>query len=268
MPAVMMSGAPGRPMKLRDRVAVITGAAQGLGAAYARRFVADGARVVVADIQDEKGRELADELGPSVRYVHCDVTRKAEVDALMEAAVEAHGGLDICITNAGVVHDALFLEVTEAAFEHVVAVNVKGVFLTGQAAARKMVQLGRGGAIINIASTNSIQVNMRQIPYGVSKGAVVLLTRVMAVSLADHGIRVNAIGPGSVRTPMLEAVMRSDKATDLILSRTPLRRIAEPAEIANVAAFLASDDASYITGQTIYVDGGRLILNYTMPDKD
>ncbi|MGH6954051.1 MAG: SDR family NAD(P)-dependent oxidoreductase, partial [Alphaproteobacteria bacterium] len=240
-------------MRLGDKVAVITGGVQGIGLAYARRFIAEGARVVLGDVQDKKGAAAAAELEGAL-YVHCDVTRKAEVEALMDRAVAAFGRLDLCVANAGIVHDAPFLEVTEEAFDRVMAVNVKGVFLTGQAAAKRMIAAGNGGSIINIASTNAVLVQHGQVPYPVSKGAVVLLTRVMAISLADHGIRVNAIGPGPTRTEMLDEVMRDHPTFRRNIElRTPLRRPAEPDEIAGVAAFLASDDASYMTGQTVYV---------------
>ena len=184
----------------------------------------------------------------------------------MSFAVETFGRLDISIANAGIVHHADFLKVRVEDFNRVMTVNVTGAFLTGQKAAEQMIACGNGGSIINIASTNAVVVNLGQVPYAASKGAIVLLTKVMAVSLADHGIRVNAIGPGSVRTPMFdEVVERVPEMAQMILSRTPMRRVSDPSEIAQVASFLASDESSYITGQTIYVDGGRLGLNYMMP---
>ncbi len=256
-------------MTLEGRVAVITGGARGIGFAYARRFVADGARVVIGDVLDAEGRAAVAALGADVvRYRHCDVTKKAEVDALMDSAVDVFGRLDVAIANAGVSHKAPFLDVSEADFDRVMAINVKGVFLTGQAAAKRMIACGEGGVIINIASVNAVLVQHDSIAYPVSKGAVHLLTRVMAISLADHGIRVVAIGPGPTKTAMEAAVMADPVKRRIRESRTALRRLAEPEEVAAVAAFLASDDASYITGQTVFVDGGRLVLNYMMPDLD
>ena len=257
-------------MAFEGKVAVVTGGARGIGLAYARRFMAGGARILIGDLDQAAGAEaasaLAAEFGGEARFVSCDVTRRADVEALMTAAVEAFGGLDIVIANAGIVHHGGFFETEVEDFRQVLDVNVKGVFLTGQIAARRMVALGRPGVIINIASTNAVVVNNDQTPYPVSKGAVAAMTRVMAVALADHGIRVNAIGPGPTLTPMLEHAMEVDpdfrRGVDL---RTPLRRPARPSEMAAVAAFLASDDASYMTGQVVYADGGRLALNYVMP---
>ncbi|MFO0995516.1 MAG: SDR family oxidoreductase [Alphaproteobacteria bacterium] len=259
-------------MKLKDKVTVITGGVQGIGLAYARRFVKEGSAVMLGDIQDEKGKAAVRELeglGGRAGFAHCDVTKKAEVDALFAEAAKRFGRVDACIANAGIVHDAGFLDLEEKDFDRVMAVNVKGVFLTGQAAARAMIAGKRGGVIINITSTNAVLVQHGQVTYPVSKGAVNLLTRVMAISLADHGIRVVGIGPGPTRTEMLDTVMKNHPTFQRnITLRTPLRRPAEADEIAGVAAFLASDDASYITGQTIYAEGGRLILNYMMPEKE
>ena len=256
-------------MKLEDKVAVITGAAQGIGLAYARRFIAEGARVVLGDVQDEKGAAAAAALGSGARYVHCDVTLKGDCEALVEAAVEAFGGLDIAVANAGVVSQEEFLEATDAEFDRVMEVNVIGVFLTGQAAARKMVALGTGGAIVNISSLSAILVNTDRIAYCASKAAVNLLTKTMAVSLADYGIRVNAIAPGATESDMLEDVIATNPGyREMIEARTALRRTARPEEMAGVVAFLASDEASYMTGQVLYNEGGRLPLNYTMPPRD
>jgi glucose 1-dehydrogenase len=181
------------------------------------------------------------------------------------------GDIDVLVNNAGIVHASEFLDLKEEDFDRVLRINLKGSFLCGQAVARHMVDKvekgGSPGAIINLSSINALFGLPNQVPYSISKGGVNQLTRVMAVSLATYGIRVNAIGPGSINTEMLEAVNSDAASKQRMLSRTPLGRVGEPSEIAAIAAFLASNDASYITGQTIYADGGRLPLNYTVPVK-
>jgi NAD(P)-dependent dehydrogenase (short-subunit alcohol dehydrogenase family) len=194
------------------------------------------------------------------------VSKKATAIALVDAAVGAFGRLDILVNNAGITHAAEFLDLDEADFDRVLAVNLKSMFLCGQAAARRMVAQGNGGAIVNMSSANAVVAIPNQVPYVVSKGGINQLTKVMAISLAAHGIRVNGIGPGTIATELAkQAVLGSEEAKRKILSRTPMGRLGEPSEVASIAAFLVSDDASYLTGQTIYPDGGRLALNYTVP---
>ena len=257
---------------LTGKIAVITGGAKGIGLACAERLTADGATVVIADVEEEAGEAAAADLCDRDRdaiFVACDVSRKLDVRNLVSATLDAYGAIDILVNNAGIVAGGDFLDISEADFDRVLAVNLKGAFLVGQAVARQMVEQVNGGAkpgsIINMSSVNAVFAIATQVPYTVSKGGMNQLTKVMALSLAPHGIRVNAIGPGSIMTDILKSVASDEEARKRILSRTPLGRIGKPAEIAAVAAFLASDDASYITGQTIYADGGRLPLNYTVP---
>ncbi|MDZ5699422.1 3-oxoacyl-ACP reductase family protein [Chelativorans sp. M5D2P16] len=261
-------------MALDGKTAIVTGAAGGIGYAIAERFLREGVRVVIADIDSEKGeRALKDleKLGEA-RFVKTDVGKSLDVHNLVASSVESLGDIDILVNNAGIVHGADFLDLKEEDFDRVLAVNLKGTFLVGQAVARYMVDKVKGGgaagAIINMSSVNAVFAIANQVPYSVSKGGVNQLTKVMALSLAPHGIRVNAIGPGSIMTDILASVNADSAARDRILSRTPLGRIGDPHEIAGIAAFLASDDASYITGQTIYADGGRLPLNYTVPVRE
>jgi glucose 1-dehydrogenase len=204
-------------------------------------------------------------------FLQCDVSKSAEVRATIERTLDAFGAVDVLVNNAAIIKGIDFLEISEADFDAVLNVNLRGAFLMAQAVARQMVaqvKAGRRpGSIINMSSVNAVFAIANQVPYSVSKGGLNQLTKVMALSLAEHGIRVNGIGPGSINTRILKTVMTDEAARAKLLSRTPLGRIGEPEEIASVAAFLASDDASYITGQTIYADGGRLPLNYTVPVK-
>lgn len=258
-----MTAAPSISFGLQGRVAIVTGGAQGIGEACARRFAREGARVVIADVADARGQALADELG--ARYVHCDVGDKAQVDALVAQAVQAHGRIDVLVNNAGIFRAADFLDVTEEDFDAVLRVNLKGAFLVGQAVAREMAR-ARRGSIVNMSSVNSVLAIPGIASYNVSKGGINQLTRVMALALADQGIRVNAVGPGTIATELAtQAVLTSEDARRRILMRTPLKRLGEPAEVADVVAFLASDAASYITGEIVMVDGGRMALNYTVP---
>lgn len=261
---------------LDGRVYIVTGGAQGIGEACARRLVADGARVALWDLADDAGARLAAELGAAAIYRHCNVARKAEVDAALAATLAAFGRLDGLVNNAGIFKAAPFLEITEADWDAVMDVNLKGSFLVGQAVARELVknppvageQAGRAsrGAIVNMSSVNGTLTIPTIASYNASKGAINQLTRVMALSLADQGVRVNAVAPGTIATELAKAaVLTSDEARARIMSRTPLKRLGEPAEIADVVAFLLSDAASYTTGEIVVVDGGRMTLNYTVP---
>jgi len=253
---------------LENKVAVITGAAQGIGRAIAERFINDGARVIVADIQADKVQDCAQALGGDTIAVACDVGDKSQVDALVHQAVERFGRLDVMVANAAILRTAEILDLEESDFDAVVRVNLKGVFLSGQAAARQMVIQDGGGSIINMSSIQATITNPNLLSYAVCKGGIRQLTVAMALSLATRGVRVNAIAPGSIATDMVRQLMVDDGVRRQIMSRTPMGRLGEPSEIASVAAFLASDEASYITGETIAADGGRLGLNYTVPVAD
>lgn len=253
-------------MKLSQKVAIVTGATQGIGLACAQRLVAEGAKVMLVDIKPE-GEQAAVTLGGQARFFAADVSQKADVDALVAATMREFGRIDILVNNAGVTCAADFLDVTEEDFDRVMRINLKSMFLCSQAVAREMVKQ-HSGCIINMSSVNAELAIPNQVPYVVSKGAINQLTKVMALNLVNHGIRVNGIGPGTILTELAKkAVMASPESRQTILSRTPMGRCGEPEEVAAIAAFLASDDASYMTGQTIYVDGGRLALNYTVPVK-
>lgn len=253
-------------MKLKDQVAMVTGGAQGIGLAIVERFVEDGCKVAILDINSDKGNEAVSRLGHSTMFVHCDVGDKSAVDGAVKQVVSHFGALNIAVSNAAVVHTADFLDIEAEDFDRVMRINLRGMFLAGQAAARQMVKQETGGAIINMSSVNAVLAIPNQVPYVVAKGGVHQLTKVMSLSLAKHGVRVNAIGPGSILTELLEQVVSEDEAArKKVMSRTPMGRFGMPSEVASIASFLASNDASYITGETIYADGGRLPLNYTVP---
>ena len=259
-------------MRLKNKVAIITGAAHGIGYACTERYAEEGAKVVLADTDDDAGERAAEDLrnkGHEARFVRCDVGERLDVSNLMAATVRAFGRVDVLVNSAGIVGETNYLELDEAEFDRVLRVNLKGSFMAGQMAAKQMIkqieEREEPGAIINMSSVNAIFSMPDHLPYSISKAGVGSLTKGMALALAPYGIRVNAIGPGSIMTDMLKAVATDKAAMDRLLSRTPLGRIGEPKEVAAIATFLASEDASYITGETIFADGGRLPLNYTMP---
>lgn len=260
-------------MSLKGKIAIVTGGAKGIGLAVAERFLTDGAKVMICDVDETAGERAVAELSRlgEIRFVACDVGDRLDVKNLVATTLDVLGDVDVLVNNAGIVHTADFLDLKEEDFDRVLRVNLKGAFLVGQAVARVMVEKvkagGPPGSIVNMSSVNAVFAIANQVPYSVSKGGLSSLTKVMALGLAAHGIRVNAVGPGSIMTDILKAVANDAAARERILSRTPLGRVGEPREIAAICAFLASDDASYVTGQTIYADGGRLPLNYTVPVK-
>jgi NAD(P)-dependent dehydrogenase (short-subunit alcohol dehydrogenase family) len=258
-------------MKLTGKVAAITGAARGIGRACAERFLSEGVKVIISDVDNDALEKTVAELGrpKDLQAVHCHVARRGDVDRVVATAVREFGRLDIMVNNAGVARNQDILEITEKDFDDVIAINLKGAFFGVQAAARQMVAQGGGGVIINMSSVNALLAIPTLATYAISKGGMKQLTSVAAVALAPHNIRVVAVGPGTILTDMVaSAIFNSEDARKSVLSRTPIGRGGEPSEVASVVAFLASDDASYITGQTIYPDGGRLILNYTVPVKE
>jgi len=255
-------------MRLENKVAIVTGAARGIGLAIAKRFAAEGAALVLADINAEGGAAAAEAIeadGGKASFMACDVGDGAQAAALAGAAMESYGALDVCVCNAAIISAADFLELAEEDFDRVLRTNLKGSFLVGQAAAKAMVKTGKGGSIINMSSVNGLMAIANQTPYNVSKGGINQLTRVMALSLADKGIRVNAIGPGTILTEMAQTILTDDAARRMILSRTPMGRLGHVDEVARIALFLATEESSYITGQIIYCDGGRMALNYVVP---
>jgi len=253
---------------LAGRVIVITGAANGIGAACARRLAQDGARVALWDVAEAPGAALATELrdrGHDAAFARCNVASRAEVEAAVATTLRDFGRIDGLVNNAGIFRAAEFLDITEEDWDAVIGVNLKGSFLVGQAVARQMAAQGRG-AIVNMSSVNGLMAIANIASYNASKGAINQLTRAMSLGLVDRGVRVNAVAPGTIATDLArDAVLTSDAARQRILGRTPMKRLGEPEEVANVVAFLLSDASSYMTGEVVYVDGGRLALNYSVP---
>lgn len=252
--------------RLEGKCALVTGAAQGIGLACAERLAAEGAQVVGADISD-KVIAAMENLG--AHGLEVDVGDKDQIDRMVAQAIEIMGKVDILVSNAGVTAPGDFLDYSYDDFERVLRINLHSAFLGGQAVARHIVERGGTGSIINMSSVNGVLALPNQTAYVTSKGGLNQLTKVMAISLADKGIRVNGVGPGTIVTEMSKArVLATEESRRRILSRTPMGRPGDVSEIASIVAFLASDDASYMTGQTLYADGGRMGLNYTVPVKE
>ncbi|SIO72075.1 NAD(P)-dependent dehydrogenase, short-chain alcohol dehydrogenase family [Burkholderia sp. GAS332] len=247
--------------RFKDKVALVTGAAQGIGLACAQRLAQEGALVIGADLQDAVIEEMKAIGGIGIT---ADMSVQDDIKRLFDTALEKTGKLDVLVNNAAVTSPADFLDYKLEDFERVLRINLTSAFSASQRFARELVARKAPGAIVNMSSINGEVALPNQTAYVTSKGGLNQLTKVMAISLAQYNIRANAIGPGTILTDMAKArVWATEESRRRILSRTPLGRPGETSEIASVAAFLASEDASYITGQVIYVEGGRLALNYT-----
>jgi NAD(P)-dependent dehydrogenase (short-subunit alcohol dehydrogenase family) len=243
-------------------IALITGAAQGIGLACATALVEDGYDVVLSDINAEGVEASAKSLG-ALAAIPCDMGDLTQIEALFAQIAKDHGPIHALVNNAGVALPGDFLSYDVETFDRVININLRGVFVATQRAAQVMVENKIEGAIVNMSSINA-QLAIPAIPaYCASKGGVMQLTKVAALALAKNNIRVNAVGPGSIDTAMMAGVNANPEAFKTAMSRTPLGRVGDAREIGDVVAFLCSKKASYITGETIYVDGGRLGLNYT-----
>ncbi len=254
--------------RLEGRTALITGAAGGIGLGCAEAFAKEGCDLVLLDLDEPRvtaaAKDLAERTGRKVHAIGCDL---ADAEATGKAVIRAAallGRIEVLVNNAGILAPGDILEAELEDFDRVLAVNLRAPFIVGQIVARHMVDAKIKGSIINMSSINAVLAIPNQIAYVTSKGGINQLTKAMALGLAPYGIRVNAIGPGTIVTDILKGVMENDEARHRVLQRTPLKRFGEPEEIGRVAVFLASEDASYMTGQTIYPDGGRLALNYTV----
>lgn len=259
-------------MRLAGKVAIVTGAARGIGLACAQRFADEGAAVMISDIDAAGAERAADRVssgGAKAAFLAGDVGSGQDVQTLVNQTVAAFGKLDVLVANAGITGHGELADVKEEDFDRVIRTSLKGSFLCCQAAARQMIKQGHGGAIISTSSMAAELAMPTEMAYAAAKGGIRQLTKAMALSLAPHGIRVNAVGPGSIETDLIRGMWKADpQLRTRMLSRTPMGRLGRPEEIASVALFLASDDSSYVTGQTIYADGGRLALNFTVPVAD
>jgi len=247
--------------RFEDKRVLITGAARGIGRATAERFAAEGARLLLADRDAATLQQTAAEIraayGAQVLTYAMDVAKKADVDGMMTCAVAHYGGIDVLINNAGVCREQPFLEITEESWDETVNINLKGHLLVAQAAAREMVKAG-SGTIVNMSSTNGLVGEAGYAAYNASKGGILLLTKTMALELGPLGIRVNCVAPGYIVTPMSTALDSANRMFTYARDKIPMARVARPEEVASVFAFLASDDASFINGEAIVVDGGQL----------
>lgn len=247
-------------MRLAGKRVLVTGAGRGIGLAIARRFLEEGARVVLLDRSEAElltaADELADYSGSWTTEV-CDLRDPVQLEASATRAFAHFGGIDIVVNNAGIAYRESFLDISLEHWNAVFEINVRAVYRLGQLAARQMIGQGGGGAIINMSSKNGISASAELAHYNASKAAVILLTESMAVELAPYGIRVNAVAPGFVDTP-LDRRLREESGLPSHSEHTPMKRAAAPEEVASVFLFLASDEASYVTGETVRVDGGHL----------
>jgi len=248
---------------LKGKVAIITGARRGMGRSHAITLAKAGAKIVVADISLKDCEIVVDEIkkaGGEAMAVKCDVTKKEEVDSMVKAAVKKWEKVDILVNNAGICQFKPFLELTEEEWDRTIDINLKGYFLCAQAAAKEMVKQ-KSGVIVNIASIAMGQVGVgfpTLAHYSASKGGIVAMTETLALELAPYNIRVNAIAPGAIDTPMVESTKADPKTMEATLSRIPLHRMGKSEEVSNLVLFLASDASSYMTGSTVVIDGGWL----------
>lgn len=264
-------------MLLADRVAIVTGGAQAIGRAIVERLAREGAKIIIVDVNDEAGRQAVlavEALGGEAVYRSADVAERLDVHNLVAVAADAFGRIDILVNNAAVVDTTDFLELDEAEFDRVLSTNLKGAFLLGQAVGKRFIKQlkdepkRRAGTIINVTGLAAEFGLSRHVAYAVSKGGMTQLTKSMALALAPYGIRVNAVAPGSIDAGMLETLLVDTDRRDEALARTPLGRFGTPEEIAAVVAWLASAEASYLTGTTIWAEGGRLALNTVMSGEE
>ena len=265
-----MTTATGEAVKLKGKVAIVAGGTKGIGLGIALEFAREGASVVIGGRNEETGQAGVKEIeqaGGEALFAKCDVAEMADLDAIVAAAVERFGRLDIYVANAGINDSSKthFLDITPDQYDRIMDVNLKGMFFGGQKAAQQMIRQGQGGVIINMSSVMAYLALDAQVVYTVSKGGIQQLTKVQAVALAPHNIKVNAMAPGPIETELMRRVGSDKELMDTILSRTPQGRIGTPKECGRLAVFLASEDSDFIFGQSIYIDGGRGFQAFPSP---
>lgn len=250
-------------MQLKDKTAIVTGARRGMGRTHALALAKEGAKVVVSDISLEDCQKVVDEIkgtGGQAIAIKCDVSKKSEIEEMVKQTLKEFGKIDILVNNAGILQFKPFLELTEEDWDKTLAVNLKGYFLCAQACAKEMIKQ-KSGAIVNIASIAMGQIGIGYSAiahYCASKGGIAALTEALALELAPYKIRVNAIAPGAIDTPMVEATKQDPKVLEGTLARIPMHRMGNPEEISDAVVFLASDKSSYMTGSIMVIDGGYL----------
>jgi NAD(P)-dependent dehydrogenase (short-subunit alcohol dehydrogenase family) len=257
-------------MKLKDKVAIVAGGTKGIGLGIAIEFVREGAKVIIGGRNEETGaRGVAKirEAGGEGLFVQCDVSSMNDLENIVQQAVKHFGRLDIYVANAGIndPQKTHFLDITPEQYDWIMDINLRGMFFGGQKAAKQMVKQGEGGVIINMSSVNAHLALDAQVVYTTSKGGIQQLTKVQAVALARHNIKVNAMAPGPIETELMRRVGSDKQLMDTILSRTPIGRIGTPKECGRLAVFLASEDSDFIFGQSIYIDGGRGFQAFPTP---
>lgn len=246
-------------MRLLDKVAIITGGARGIGEATAKKFIKEGAKVVIGDINEEDIERTVNEIkemGGQAAGIYVDVTKMDSVNRMIEFTLEKFGKLDILVNNAGITMDSTLLKMTEDQWDKVIDVNLKGVYNCGQAAAKVMVEQG-SGVILNASSVVGLYGNFGQTNYAATKWGVIGMTKTWAKELGRKGVRVNAVAPGFIATPMVKKM--PEKVINMMKEKAPLQRLGEPEEIANAYAFLASDEAAFVTGAVLEVTGGVVL---------
>ncbi|MBU3964520.1 SDR family oxidoreductase [Patescibacteria group bacterium] len=248
---------------LNGKVAIVTGARRGMGRTHSLLLAQAGARVVVSDIDLKECEKVVAEIkkaGGQAIVVKCDVTNKKDIDQMVSKTIKEFGKIDILVNNAGICQFKPFLELTEEEWDRTLDINLKGYFLCAQAVGKEMAKQ-KSGVIINIASVAMGQVGVgfpNIVHYCASKGGIAAMTEALAVELAPYNIRVNAVAPGMIETPMIDPIKQDPKAMEAILAKVPMRRVAKPEEVSNLVVFLASDESSYMTGSMVVIDGGWL----------